>query len=165
MVFMTSEQNPNGSKNGASTRDDPAVSVYFTVTVDREKKEGRRDLGTFSTCEGLSFEVDVLQREEGGNNDFVHQLPGRVKYQNIKLTRPLNRHSGEVAKWLASMTHPIKRCEVAIEARSAGGDVVARWALHGVIPVKWNGPSLGSEGPKVAMETLELAHHGFLPNP
>ena len=42
--------------------------------------------------------------------------------------------------------------------------VVAEWSLAGVIPVRWTGPSLSAESPKVAIETIELAHHGFLPN-
>jgi hypothetical protein len=32
-----------------------------------------------------------------------------------------------------------------------------------VIPVRWSGPQLSLDSPKVATETLELAHHGFLP--
>ena len=36
------------------------------------------------------------------------------------------------------------------------------WTLTGVIPVRWTGPSLSVDSPKVATETLELAHHGFL---
>ena len=32
-----------------------------------------------------------------------------------------------------------------------------------MIPVRWTGPSLNPESPKVATETVELAHHGFLP--
>ena len=41
--------------------------------------------------------------------------------------------------------------------------VVATWGLVGVIPVRWTGPSLNLDTPKVATETLEIAHHGFLP--
>jgi len=38
---------------------------------------------------------------------------------------------------------------------------VLTWALSDVIPVRWTGPSFNSESSKVAVETLELAHHGF----
>jgi phage tail-like protein len=37
-----------------------------------------------------------------------------------------------------------------------------QWDLTGVIPVRWTGPSLSAESAKIATETLELAHHGFL---
>ena len=33
------------------------------------------------------------QREEGGNNGFVWQLPTRMKYTNIKLSRPIGPDS------------------------------------------------------------------------
>jgi len=36
-----------------------------------------------------------------------------------------------------------------------------RWDLLGVVPVRWTGPSLTSDQPKVLTETLEIAHHGF----
>jgi phage tail-like protein len=139
-----------------ATPDDPAVSVYFSVTVDRH------DLGAFTSCEGLGFEVTTEQREEGGNNGFVHVLAGRIKYTNVKLTRPLNSDSGKVAKWFASMVGPVERTNAAIVAQRTNGESVATWSLKGVIPVKWSGPQLGTESTKVAMETLELAHHGFL---
>ncbi|HKE97450.1 MAG TPA: phage tail protein, partial [Actinomycetes bacterium] len=58
----------------ADLTNDPAVTVCFTVEIDG------KDLGAFTGCEGLGMEVVVEQREEGGNNGFVHQLPGRMKY-------------------------------------------------------------------------------------
>ena len=36
------------------------------------------------------------QREEGGNNGFVWQLPTRLKFSNIKLTRPVCADTTEV---------------------------------------------------------------------
>ena len=61
----------------------PAVTVQFMVSIDDN------ELGSFNSCEGLGVEVVLEQREEGGNNSFVWQLPTRIKYSNIKLTRPL----------------------------------------------------------------------------
>ena len=42
-----------------------------------------------------------------------------------------------------------------------GKEVVAKWSLNGVVPVRWTGPSLNLDSPKVFTETLEIAHHGF----
>ena len=41
------------------------------------------------------------------------------------------------------------------------GSVVATWELDGVGPVRWSGPTLNLDSPKVAIETVEIAHHGF----
>ncbi|MGH9281526.1 MAG: phage tail protein [Acidimicrobiales bacterium] len=140
----------------ADATSDPAVSVCFTLTIDGH------DLGAFMSCEGLSLEVQIEQREEGGNNLFVHQLPGRVKYANVKFTRPINADSNKVRSWLASMTKEVKRTTAQIVAMTLEGKQVASWGLVDVIPVKWQGPSFSLDSPKVATETLELAHHGFL---
>jgi len=36
------------------------------------------------------------------------------------------------------------------------------WTLEGVWPAKWTGPTLDVGQNSVALEVLELAHHGFL---
>jgi phage tail-like protein len=136
---------------------DPAVSVCFVVEIDDQS------LGAFNSCEGLGCEVVLEQREEGGNNSFVWQLPSRLKYSTVKFTRPLTKDTEKVARWFASMTQGVKRTTAHVSAMTADGTVVARWGLLDVVPVKWQGPSLGTDSPKVATETLEVAHHGFAP--
>jgi phage tail-like protein len=133
-----------------------AVSVYFEVHVDG------RDLGAFTACDGLGVEVVMEQREEGGMNGFVHQLPGRIKYTNVKLTRPVNTDTAKIASWIASMNGNVTRTQAQIVAKNHDATPVHTWVLEGVVPVRWTGPSLSVESPKVATETLELAHHGFL---
>lgn len=137
---------------------DPGLAICFAVKI-----EGR-DLGSFTSCDGLSVEVKVEQREEGGNNGFVHQLPGGLKYSNIKLTRPLGKDSVTIAEWFASMTNGVKRTTAVIRALTLQGQSIASWSLTGVIPVRWSGPSFSAESPKAATETLEIAHQGFVPN-
>jgi phage tail-like protein len=135
---------------------EPALSVCFAVKIDDD------DLGTFNSCEGLGCEVVIEQREEGGNNGFVWQLPSRLKYSNVKFTRPLGPDTAKVAKWFASMTAGVKRRTATIQVMSGDGTVVATWSLDGVVPVRWTGPTLNFDSPKVATETVEIAHHGFL---
>ncbi|MFE2287976.1 phage tail protein [Streptomyces sp. NPDC059443] len=135
---------------------DPAVSVCFMVEIDNIS------LGSFNSCEGLGCEVVMEQREEGGNNGYVWQLPTRIKYSNIKLTRPVTRDTELVTRWLAGMLGGIPRKTAHISAMTVDGAVVARWSLMDVVPVRWSGPSLNPETVKVATETLEIAHHGFL---
>ncbi|MFD0203268.1 MULTISPECIES: phage tail protein [Saccharothrix] len=135
---------------------DEAVSVCFVVRIDDES------LGSFNSCDGLGVEFTVEQREEGGNNGMVWQLPTRIKYSNVKLSRPVTKDSAKIIKWIAGMAAGITRKTAIIEARTLAGTVIASWALSGVVPVRWSGPQLSADSPKVATETLELAHHGFL---
>ncbi len=138
--------------------EDPAVAVCFAVEV------AGMSLGAFTSCEGLGFEVTVEQREEGGNNLFVHQLPGRIKYTNVKLTRPVTKDTAKVAKWVASMASTPERTTASITAMTSNFQPVVTWGLLGVIPIRWTGPQLTVDSPKTATETLELAHHGFDPS-
>jgi phage tail-like protein len=141
--------------------DDPAVTVCFAITID----DSSYDLGLFNTCDGLGCEVTVEQRQEGGTNGFTHQLPGPMKYTNIKFTRPINADSAKVASWISASGPGMQRCTASIQALTLDGQtVVCSWSLRDVFPVKWTGPQFSAEGPKVAIETLEIAHHGFLPN-
>jgi phage tail-like protein len=136
---------------------DTAVSVHFVVKLDDV------NLGSFSSCEGLGCEVVLVAREEGGNNAFVWQLPSRIKYPNIKLTRPLGKDTQKIADWIASMATGYRRRTGTIEAMASDGSVVAQWGLIDVVPVRWTGPALQADSPKVLTETIEIAHHGFLP--
>src|SRR6266480_1404514 len=88
---------------GDEVTKDPAIGLYFMVNIKAV------DLGAFSTCEGLSIEVQTEDREEGGNNGFVHKLPVRMKYSNIKLSRPIGPDSKNITKWFAGMATGIVR--------------------------------------------------------
>lgn len=138
-------------------RGEPAISLRYTVEIDGD------DLGAFSTVEGLGCEVVIEQREEGGNNGFVWQLPTRIKYSNIKLTRPICSDSEKLTAWLAGFATGVSLRTGTIIARGTDGTAIATWNLDGVLPVRWTGPSLNQDSAKVAMETIELAYHGFLP--
>lgn len=135
--------------------EEASVTACWSVEV------GGRNLGAFITCDGLGMELVMEQREEGGNNGFVWQLPTRIKYSNIKLSRPVCKDTEKMVGWLSAMARRAQPETARIRALTAEKQPVAVWNLEGVIPVRWTGPSLTSESPKVATETIELAHHGF----
>ena len=136
---------------------DSGQSLRFRVKLD-----GDGDLGNWSKCDGLSVEYDVFEYKEGGENAYIHRIPGRAKYQNIKLTRPLNKDSKKVSDWIASLKVEVKRQTAEISALDTEGNPICTWNLDGVYPVRWNGPSLDIGNTQIATETLELAHNGFL---
>ena len=61
------------------------------------------------------------QREEGGNNGFVWQLPTRIKYSNIKLTRPICKDSEKLTAWLAGFATASACAPATIIARGTDG--------------------------------------------
>jgi phage tail-like protein len=135
---------------------DPVVGLTFQVSVDGT------NLGSFNTCEGLGCEVVIETREEGGNNGAVLQFPTRLKYPNIKLSRPLGPDTQTIADWFASMATGFHHRTASIKALTPDGKTVAEWSLDKVLPVRWTGPSFGPDSPKVYIETIEIAHSGFM---
>ena len=115
----------------------------------------------WNKVEGLAAQYDVFEWQEGGNNGFVHRLPGQVKYENIKLTRTVDDSSGDLASWFTKQDNRNRRTTGAITALTAHGDDLATWNLREVFPVKYTGPSYDISATDIAIETLELAHNGF----
>ena len=58
---------------------DPGLGLRFKVAIDGH------ELGNWQKCDGLNVEYDIQEYREGGQNGFVHRLPGRAKYENVKL--------------------------------------------------------------------------------
>ena len=56
------------------------------------------ELGYFVECRGLAVEVEVQEYAEGGNNQFVHQLPGRLIYPKLELARGMTTEDN-LLKW------------------------------------------------------------------
>lgn len=136
---------------------DLGLTLCFQVTIDHHKS-----LGNWSKCEGLSVEYDIFEYREGGQNGFVHRIPGRRKYQNIKLTRPLDKGTAEVAGWVSSAEGPNAGHTARIAVLDAHGETVAAWDIADVYPSRWSGPNLDVNGKDTALEVLELGHNGFL---
>lgn len=136
---------------------DAAISVFFSLTIDST------NLGMFISCEGLAAEREVVKRPEGGNNAYVHQLPGRTTYPNIKMTRPLDSTSPQIAAWFSNFSTSPKRSMAQITVLGTDGTTqLASYTLIDAFPARWTGPSLHAGNLAVLTETIEIAHHGFL---
>jgi phage tail-like protein len=136
---------------------DIGLGLRFHVVID-----GKDSLGSWTKCEGLSVEYDVYEYKEGGVNSHVHRLPGRAKYQNLKLTRPVTKATADVAAWLAKVRPDMDRTTARIAVLDEAGTEIASWSFRSVYPLRWTGPTLDVGQNQVATEVLELCHAGFL---
>ena len=139
-----------------SPRPDPVVALNFDVKLD----DGAFHLGTFTSCEGLGAEYEVMPFEEGGQMGTVYQLPGRKKYTNIKLARALDADSAKLANWFSNF-QPNHRTTATIVALTPDRKPIGQWSLQGVFPIRWTGPQFKADGSAITTETIELAHTGF----
>ena len=123
----------------------------------------RRQLVVDGTRADLTkLEFDVLQYMEGGNNDWVHKLPTRVKYPNVVLKRGIT-HESALLDWFnsAHSNYPQHFQELTIELLGPGGVQVRAWQFMDAYPVKWTGPNMNAGSNQIATETLEMVHKGF----
>ena len=138
-----------------ASRDDPYVGAHFFVEIDGV------DHGGFTECTGLNVETEVTDYPEGGNNGFIHKLAGRTKFSNVTLKWGVT-DSADLWDWYQAVSRgQIKRKDVSVVLYNSLQEEVRRWNLRDAFPVKWAGPAFNATAPAVAIETLELAHHGF----
>lgn len=126
------------------------------------------EIGRFMEITGLEVTIAVEEVSEGGENSFVHKLPGRMSWPNLVLKRGitqndslltwLNKSSGEQ---FAANSNTLTRSTAAVTLMGPGGARLRSWDFDGAYPVKWRGPSFSVDAEDQAVEELEIAHHGF----
>src|ERR671932_254038 len=68
----------------------------------------------FTEVGGLQVEMQVMEYQEGGNNGFIHRLPGPTKIGNLVLKRGLTT-SNDFFKWcMEVITRNVSRRHVSV---------------------------------------------------
>ena len=126
------------------------------------------EIGWFMEVSGLEVTVETEDVQEGGQNSFVHRLPGRMTWPNLRLKRGvtkndslltwLNKSSGE--QFTAS-GNKLSRSSAALTLLGPAGERLRAWEFDGVFPIKWSGPRFAVDSTDAATEELEVTHHGF----
>lgn len=131
----------------------PACRFYVEI--------GGTTKAVFTELSGLQVETEVEEYAEGGNNAFVHYLPGRTKVGRLTLKRGMTA-SDELFKWYLHVAQgKVERRNVSIIMYDLEGNVLTQWDFRKAYPVRWTGPQFSADGSAAAVETLELAHDGF----
>lgn len=137
------------------------LAMRFVVKIDNTPY----DLGSWSKVTGLDVAWDVCEYRAGDNDNERWYFPGVTKYSTIKLERAAeSKGTSSVQDWLNSNSFGFEVQSGSIELQDAKKSKVLSWTLRHVIPVKWSVSGFEAGGNKVALETLELAHMGFLEN-
>ena len=137
-------------------RRDPVPALRFYLEIDNIIEAG------FTECKGLGVKWKVFKYKEGGVNNYVHQLPERAEYPKITLRRGIT-WSETLWQWSMQGMYDgkVDQKNVSIVLLDAAGEEVRRWNLARAYPIKWTGPQLKADSKKVAIETLEIVHHGL----
>jgi phage tail-like protein len=117
-------------------------------------------IGHFTEVSGLSAEVETLTYNEGGNNEFIHRLPTRVKYPNLVLKRGISKEDA-LQKWFQKSHTQAQRTDITVTMLDHEGRRLRTWSFVGAYPIKWTGPAFNAGQNTVATEAIEIAHEGL----
>lgn len=135
----------------------PYPYFVFRFRVEVEKI----DVARVSEVTGLQFETEVETYEEGGVNDYIHQLPKKTKYPRIVLKHGLTDQD-DFWKWYQEViSGKFSRRNISIILMDATGQDKWRWNIIQAYPVKWTGPELKADSNTIAFESIEIVHHGM----
>lgn len=133
------------------------ASFRFTVEID--------GIGhaAFTECSLPGLEVETDEVREGGLNEFTHKLPGRVKAGTVTLRHGITRGTALLGWYLQVMQGNVTDAtrQVSVVMYDSALAPVVRWSFQNAYPVRWEGPTLKSDQQALAIEVLELTHHGF----
>lgn len=139
------------------------VSFYFDV----EFQEGPvSEKIPFQAVSGLEMELDTEPWQEGGANDWVHQLPKGAKGGRLSLRRallPLQGGAGaQLAAWAKEVINgdrskPIKTSAVLVHLLDENGQTLHLWRCANAYPVKWAAEALDAQKNEIAIAELSLA--------
>ncbi len=133
----------------------PLANFRFALDLG----QGKGWAGVFTECKLPDVEWDVQQVKEGGQNTYIHQLPGQRKPSQITLKYGLTKQH-ELLDWYAEMmSEDFKSTSrtVSISLLDATGKPVLLWNLHNAYPVKVTWPELKAGDNAVAILALVLA--------
>lgn len=143
------------------------MAMRFDVVI------GTMNLGSWSSCRGIQVDFRPTRFRELGTNGYHRVLMPDIEYSAITLERAMDsRNSSAIQQWLAAQAKlwlagtatgaPYPGETGRITLYDTRAMVVATWTVYGVYPSKWTGPTLSGKDAGVAIESLELAHEGFL---
>ena len=134
------------------------ANFRFTVAIDKVK------FAAFTECSLPNLQVETLKIKEGGQNEYEHTLPVRVNVGTITLRRGIVKDNALLDWYLQVMQGDIEAATrtVTVTMHDSELNPFVTWEFLRAYPIKWSGPTLKTGDQAVAIEVLELAHHGFL---
>ena len=138
----------------------PAVGMshHFAVLIDNAAYH----LGDWTRVSGLSVTWKQLEHRTGEDGNYATYLPGTTTYEPITLSRAASAYSRVVQSWLSQTSSKPTPQSGTIQLVDFTGLAIVQWRLSEFFPVAWSIESFDAAGAKPAIETLKLAHTGFL---
>lgn len=144
------------AETASAADESPYAQFNFEILIDGESVAG------FSEVSGIAMQLETVEYQEGGVDEYVHQLPGQFAHANLVLQRGMTKDV-TFWEWIQNvMSGNVTRKNVTVKMQEHfKGPKTWGWQFLGAYPTVWRGPDLVSGGSGVAIETIELAYQQF----
>ena len=138
--------------------EDPYLAFNYAVEIEGIV------VGGFSEVTGLQMEIEVQDYREGGENSFIHKLPGPLRYPSRLILKRGMMSVDDLTIWqeLTTLYGFMEPKSISVIMLDQYAEEVRRWDFEAAIPVRWSGPELRGTTNAVAIETLEFVHNGVI---
>jgi phage tail-like protein len=139
----------------------PPANFQFAVTLLPLGLTGAD--AAFNEVSGLETERESVAVKEGGENRFVHQVPGRVKQGKLTMKRGLLVSHSPMFVWCQAslegdLGEAVQPKDIMVSLLDQTSAPLMVWHMSNAWPVKWSIGAFNAQENKVAMETLEFAY-------
>ena len=144
-----------------ASRNDPLAVFCFKVNL-KLAGGGTAD-AFFKSVSGLSYETEAVEIKVGGVNDSTFKLVGATKWPNLVFKRGFTADS-ILLKWRQQWMDrtDMSRVDGTIsQLDSTMNKELAVWTFKSGWPCKWQLSEMDASKSEIAIETLEIAHHGL----
>ncbi|WPU91365.1 phage tail protein [Mucilaginibacter sabulilitoris] len=116
----------------------------------------------FQDVTGLTVDVDLDTYKEGGENRFVHRLPGRNRYSDLVLKRGMTLVSGVTAWCLDSIENfNYQPTNMLISLLNEDHLPVSSWYIANAIPIKYSISGFNAEQNQIVIESMTLRYEYY----
>ena len=116
----------------------------------------------FQEVSGLTVDVNLDTYNEGGENRFVHRLPGRTRYSDLVLKRGMTLVSG-ITAWCVDAIENFnyQPTNMLISLLNEDHLPVSSWYIANAIPIKYDITGLNAEQNQIVIESLTLRYEYY----
>lgn len=117
----------------------------------------------FTEVSGLNKEMDVIEHRVGSSPEFFKKkMPGMLKLSNVTLKRGVFAGDNEFYDWYNTVAlNTVERRNITISLLDENHEPKVVWKVKDCFIVSLKCTDMKSDANEAAIDTVEIANHGF----
>jgi len=142
----------------------PEAAFYFRVGMSASKSDMDAQ---FQEVSGIGLQMDIMEYQEGGINDYAWKLPKPPKHENLVLRKGLMARKSDFRTWCKknlvsnNLSDAIEPQQLWVTLLNNTDQPAMQWTFYNAYPVKWSLSAFDSMKNDFMVETIELVYTYF----